>query len=453
MTDSPRDINELMSGYMDGQLSAEEHALAEAALQSDATAAKVLADLQRLRSGIRALGSQPIESSEIPSLAEQVLSQLEESSIPEDSEVVPAFQQSRLTDEREAPRTRWMNYVSIVVVLVIGAAVWQFVPVPQDHELIGKGNGDQTQVLPTDENSSNATEMASDGGAEGSDFTNSVNNESGLPSTNSAIEEVNPNPREEPKPNDLVTTPVIPEENDLVGQPDLSVLTNGKFLFVIEVGVTPEGVEAGVIRDVLMKNGIVYDGGLDVMPELEEQLLKSRFLNGVVQNEDQPVGGTVDLIYMVASGLQIDQTRLDIHRRHDHIARYRFNMAFLPKDVGVFENLHRTVKSQWAAIEPAPNTNDKTAYQQQLKKWKGKASQLMTTFYFLAGQGAAVSKIGIEVPAVSNAPKGANRGNLKSPAPTDKPILGADLICEVLLVVRNMTPTEVERLPDVEEDK
>ncbi|MAX20955.1 MAG: hypothetical protein CMJ60_02120, partial [Planctomycetaceae bacterium] len=67
MTDSPRDITELMSGYMDGQLSAKEHALAEVALQTDVTAAKVLAELQLLRSGIRALGEQPSDLSAIPS--------------------------------------------------------------------------------------------------------------------------------------------------------------------------------------------------------------------------------------------------------------------------------------------------------------------------------------------------------------------------------------------------
>ena len=94
--------------------------------------------------------------------------------------------------------------------------------------------------------------------------------------------------------------------------------------------------------------------------------------------------------------------------------------------------------------------NQQLSYQQQLKEWKGKAGQLMTTLYFLAGKGAAISKVGVEIPPVQAVPKGANRGDLKQPAPTDKPILGADLICEVLLVVRNMTAAEVERLPDVE---
>ena len=258
-----------------------------------------------------------------------------------------------------------------------------------------------------------------------------------------------PNTPEVPQPEELVNVPKVPEKGSLVGtQPDLSLLTNGKFLFVIEVGVTPEGVKADAIREVLMKNGIVYDGGLEVMPDLEQQLLKSRYLDGVVQKDEQPVGGTVDLIYMVASGLQIDQTRLDIHARHEHIARYRFNMALLPKDVNVFENLHRTVKSQWVSEEQQPNIDDKAAYQQQLKDWQGKASRLMTTLYFLAGKGAAVSKVGIEIPPTPKVPKGANRGDLKKPSPTEKPILGADLICEVLLVVRNMTQAEVEQLPD-----
>ncbi|MBA62242.1 MAG: hypothetical protein CMJ76_07735 [Planctomycetaceae bacterium] len=442
-----------MSGYMDGQLSAEEHALAEAALQSDVTAAKVLADLQILRSGMRALSKPPLDSSAIPSLADQVLSHLDTAPIKADTEVVPASLQSKLTDSKSASGNHWTFYISILSVLIAVFAVWQVIQIQQDNEGNSIANLDQNLETLTDDNSPEGSRVEPDDKVQENDSTNLVIDESGKNPRNQDVEESSSEMPEEPKPNELVTIPEVPQGNDLAGQPDLSVLTNGKFLFVIEVGVTPQGVEADVIRDVLMKNGIIYDGGLDVMPELETQLLQSRFLNGVVKNEEQPVGGTVDLIYMVASGLQIDQTRLDIHRRHDHIARYRFNMALLPKDVGVFDNLHRTVKSQWASDEPSPDVNDKAVYREQLKQWKGKASQLMTTLYFLAGKGAAVSKVGIDIPTTPNVPKGANRGTLKEPDPTEKPILGADLICEVLLVVRNMTPLEVERLPDVEENK
>jgi len=460
MTDSPRDINELISGYMDGQLSAEDHALAETALQTDATAAKVLADLQALRSGIRALGEQAPDSTTLASLAGQVLERLDRESVAIDTKVVPTSVQDQRSGEPTTAHSkqtanRWSIYLSVVAVLFAALAIWQVMDLEQDHSGKPIGNVAGGTDLPVDENSTGSP--AGDPGEQirGDDSNQLVESNSDSEPLVPDEQTMKPDGPEVPQPNELVNVPESPEDsspedNSLVGQPDLSVLTNGKFLFVIEIGVTPEGTDADVVREVLMKNGILYDGGLDVMPELEQQLLKSRFLNGVVQNEDQPVGGTVDLIYMVASGLQIDQTRLDIHARHNHIARYRFNMALLPKDIGVFDNLHRTVKSQWASAEASPEVSGKAAYQEQLKKWKGKAGQLMTTLYFLAGKGAAVSKVGIEIPPVQTVPKGANRGDLKQLGPTDKPILGADLICEVLLVVRNMTDAEVERLPDVE---
>ncbi len=435
---------------MDGQLSAKEHALAEVALQTDVTAAKVLAELQLLRSGIRALGEQSSDLSAIPSLADQVLAQLE-SPDSQNANVVSASQQAKLNKTKSSAR-RWSTYISMAIALLAVVAIWQVMQVQQDHEGHSIVNVNQEPEASGDESSldgnmENPEEIEQQN--EVNDSTYLVDNDDSRKGPmNPDVEVVEPNSPEQPKPNELTTVVETPDGNGLAGQPDLSVLTNGKFLFVIEVGVTPEGREVDVIRDVLMKNGIVYDGGLDVMPELEEQLLKSRFLNGVVQNEKQPVGGTVDLIYLVASGLQIDQTRLDIHSRHGHIARYRFNMALLPKDVGVFDNLHRAVKSQWASDESALDTNDKVAYQKQLQKWKGKAGQLMTTFYFLAGKGSAVSKVGIEIPTLPTPPKGVNRGNLREPTPTDKPILGADLICEVLLVVRNITPAELESLPE-----
>lgn len=475
MTNSPRDINEksdntgisdiseLMGGYIDGQLSAEEKLRAETALQTDVTAAKVLAELQSLRTGIKALGG---ETEQRSSMAEKILAQL---NAPEVSTSTPKVNPRPTISTVPARSSRFSFYISIVAIVVAAVAIWQVFQGQQDEQ----GNPlvdvieDETQVSPNDgervvspdrPNQQDQQDQGLDPGS-GIDqpqlVENSVDGDSGKP-----------NPEDMPPATPVVPSPMNPSElvnnkdpgGELAGvQPDLSLLTGGKFLFVIEIGVTPEGVEADVVREVLMKNGIVYDGGLDVMPELESQLLKSRYLNGVVQKDEQPVGGTVDLIYMVASGLQIDQTRLDIHARHEHIARYRFNMALLPKDVGVFDNLHRTVKSQWATDEPepepSPKLEEKAAYQQHLRQWQGKASRLMTTLYFLAGKGAAVSKVGIEIPPTQKTPKGANRGDLAKPGSTEKPILGADLICEVLLVVRNMTQAEVERLPDPKAEK
>jgi len=70
----------------------------------------------------------------------------------------------------------------------------------------------------------------------------------------------------------------------------------------------------------------------------------------------------------------------------------------------------------------------------------------MTTLVFLANPRAATSAIEFEFKEPSF-PSGAKRGELPQPKPSNKPILGADLVCEVLLVVRNMTKSEIQQEP------
>jgi hypothetical protein len=202
-----------------------------------------------------------------------------------------------------------------------------------------------------------------------------------------------------------------------------------------------------------MKNGIVYDDGLEVPPALEAQLLETRYLDGVIRKpmagQEQPeIDGQVDLIYMVCNGMQVDQTRLDIHSRHKDIAKYRFNLAMLPKDMRTFDLLHDAVNSQWASTPTGkPNQSAKTAYQERLKQWQGKAGQLMTTLVFLANPRAATSAIEFEFKEPTPRLSSVKRGELPQPKASDKPILGADLVCEVLLVVRNMTKSEIQQEP------
>ena len=69
----------------------------------------------------------------------------------------------------------------------------------------------------------------------------------------------------------------------------------------------------------------------------------------MVGQEQLEIAGQVDLIYMVCTGMQVDQTRLDIHSRHKDIAKYRFNLAMLPKDMRTFDLLHDAVNAQWAS--------------------------------------------------------------------------------------------------------
>jgi len=146
--------------------------------------------------------------------------------------------------------------------------------------------------------------------------------------------------------------------------------------------------------------------------------------------------------------MQVDQTRLDIHSRHKDIAKYRFNLAMLPKDMRTFDLLHDAVNSQWASTPTGKsNQSAKTAYQERLKHWQGKAGQLMTTLVFLANPRAATSAIEFEFKEPTPRLSSVKRGELPQPKASDKPILGADLVCEVLLVVRNMTKSEIQQEP------
>jgi hypothetical protein len=106
------------------------------------------------------------------------------------------------------------------------------------------------------------------------------------------------------------------------------------------------------------------------------------------------------------------------------------------------------VNAQWATTPSGtPNQTVKAAYQERLKQWQGKAGQLMTTLVFLANPRAATSAIEFEFKDPTPRPSGTKRGELPQPKPSNKPILGADLVCEVLLVVRNMTTAEIQQEP------
>ena len=158
MTNSPRDINdksdntgisnisELMGGYIDGQLSAEEKLRAETALQTDVTAAKVLAELQSLRTGIKALGG---EAEQRSSMAENILAQL---NAPEVSTSSPEITTRPTSPTVPARSSRFSFYISIVTIVVAAVAIWQVFQGQQDEQ----GNPlvdvieDETQVSPND---------------------------------------------------------------------------------------------------------------------------------------------------------------------------------------------------------------------------------------------------------------------------------------------------------------
>ncbi|MBT4692637.1 MAG: hypothetical protein HOB73_04770 [Planctomycetaceae bacterium] len=449
------DAESMMSDYIDGQLDPTQCAEVEAFLVDDAEAAKIMDELIAIQSGLKSFKN---EEKELGSaFTEQVLSAIANDSNCAANDVI---------ELGSLPATRKMKPIWVGLSVLAASLFLAFTLWPTGPAI--KNTDGQPLVNQIDPNTPN-----SEGSLNGSDLVDGSDNniepvdgvvDPGMvvPDNQNPVVAVEPDPPETP---DKPKIPNQPDKNTVVGptnKPSLQDMENmvgmesllmGKLLFVIEVGVTPEGVENGVVKDILMKNGIVYDDGLEVPSALEAQLLGTRYLDGVIKKpmegqEPPEIAGQVDLIYMVCTGMQVDQTRLDIHSRHKDIAKYRFNLAMLPRDMRTFDLLHDAVNAQWASI-PAekPNQSAKAAYQERLKQWQGKAGQLMTTLVFLANPRAATSAIEFDFTEPTPRPSGVKRGELPQSQPSNKPILGADLVCEVLLVVRNMTKAEIQQQP------
>jgi hypothetical protein len=465
MTESSHNSNDsesLMSDYIDGQLAPAQCAEVEAFLADDAEAAQIMDELIAIQSGLKSFKNEEKELG--PEFTQQVLSTIANDSSSAANDVVELASMSALRKRKMNPI--WAGLSVLAASLFLVFALWPIDPAINN-------TAGQPWVNQIDPNASPDV-----GPLNGSDLVDGsdTNKEQVDPVVVPRIEAPdmvvsdNQNPVVAVEPDksgtpDKPNIPNQPDKNAVVGptnKPSIKGIENmvgmesllmGKLLFVIEIGVTPEGVENEVVKDILMKNGIVYDDGLEVLPALEAQLLGTRYLDGVIKKpmegqELLEVAGQVDLIYMVCTGMQVDQTRLDIHSRHKDIAKYRFNLAMLPKDMKTFDLLHDAVNAQWAAI-PAGKSNQtaKAAYQERLKQWQGKAGQLMTTLVFLANPRAATSAIEFEFKEPTPRPVGVKRGELPQPKPSNKPILGADLVCEVLLVVRNMRQAEIEQEP------
>jgi len=436
---SKEKLEELMSDYLDGQLDPQQCAHVESALDSDPQAAEILRQLQVIQTGLHSFGDEERELG--PEFTARVIQALTDTQVELKPKAIQKFN-----------RRKGLLVAAVAASVVLLVTFWPGEPDPS--------HSDGSSVVSQDDPTGSELVVGSPTPQQTHDprVTPDVPESEVRPPDSNPDQVVGVDSESKPgavpeTPNNSMVRPGdgprLQELEQMVGMESFS---KGKFLFVIEIGVTPEGIRSNVIKDILMKNGIIYDEGLEVAAELEQELLDTRYLDGVIKKPDpdkpQDIGGSVDLIYLVCTGMQVDQARLDIHSRHKDIAKYRFNLAMLPKDVKTFDLLHDAVNSQWATASPSSSKQtDREQYQARLKQWQGKAGRLMTSFVFLMNPRAATSAIEFDFKKPIPRPEGVARGNLSPPAPTNKPILGADLICEVLLVVRNMSQQPMDGGP------
>ena len=264
---------------------------------------------------------------------------------------------------------------------------------------------------------------------------------------------VNSTDNPQPSPNNPLPENSIgnaaPNTQDLV---NMQLLKNQRFLFVMEIGLSPTGSKNETVKDVLMARGIMFDKGVALDREVEEDLLESRFLPGVARkpSEKDDTFQQVELIYMVCSGLQVDESAREFHGRHDEIAAYRFNLAVMKPETRLFDHLHDAAGTQWVKSTEEnkdPDVDGVARRREQLKRMQGKAGKVLLELVALAGSNlggsTALLSSGNEIPAPP--PSLSKRGNAKTSRKPGQMVLGGDLLCEVLVIVRHMTEEEIKQ--------
>jgi len=206
-------------------------------------------------------------------------------------------------------------------------------------------------------------------------------------------------------------------------------------VLVYEVSVTPEGVDQAAFGNLLKRHEIRFNQTVAVVaPEQQKALLKHRFLQGVQVNEDDREDmDEVELFLVSCTGREADAMYRDLVNRPVGIASFFLNLTTREASDRVLQHLC-----------DASGVSDES----------GQAIQLAVNFAILSRTArnlGAFGTIGWIEPSIldpSLAPPpaepqpqepGSNTGQV---APTPEALATGDFPCELLFVVRNLKPLD-----------
>ena len=199
--------------------------------------------------------------------------------------------------------------------------------------------------------------------------------------------------------------------------------------------MTPAGVQNRRMDQILMNHGILYDRAIEVDRPLEQAILKSRHLKGVVAKRDNESDDymKVDLIYVVCNGQQVDDTTSALSGFPKDIAGHRFNLAMLPNEVQTFKSLHETVAAQWKR---------EAVNEKKVTEFKARAGRLMADLVLLSRVArplGTTSLLKVEPVPLPDKPNAVPLPQQPALVPGDG---GETMKCEVLFVVRHLPAVE-----------
>ncbi|MFW6171256.1 MAG: anti-sigma factor family protein [Planctomycetota bacterium] len=165
--------------------------------------------------------------------------------------------------------------------------------------------------------------------------------------TDSGASSVDRSPDPEPKAPSGGARPNIP-----LGPGELSQ----ELLVVIEVKMTRSGWKTGAFERILTEAGVAFDANLSMGPELKTALLESRFFrpSSDVQERaaDEPTA-PVTIVYVDAPAGALDRAWRRMKQDEAHFTRVSLDVALRPQDMSVFDQLRQ---SSVGDTTPPPDT-------------------------------------------------------------------------------------------------
>jgi hypothetical protein len=374
-------LDELISGYLDGELSQPESQELEEILQRDSEAARRLRLMQEARKALTessnyrlpdgfaarviAAAKREAEQQKLPSTHPIRLAQQRDhvpdndssySSTPslEPASVRRANAASSGSDsDRSMERWKWTTFAAAAVVLLIASVWWanqssndqdQGSNLVQNEPLPNNGNQLPTELEPSIVEGANAPDAAQIATSDNkpTDDLNQPPQEvpprdgtlAAAQSNNSNVA-VNDNAGDTKSPSPM--TPTTPELNntemlkDLASSPDVK-LDSFNMLMVIDVNLTPEAWENRTFSKILAEYGISYERPVIA----DEALSKSLEAGSLVakSSSDKPTGPAegevaedVHLVFVQARAARIDMAIKDVFERVEEFPNLYFDLS------------------------------------------------------------------------------------------------------------------------------
>ena len=208
-----------------------------------------------------------------------------------------------------------------------------------------------------------------------------------------------------------------------------------RLVLVYELAITPEGVENAAFANLLKRHNIRFRQTVAVGPKREKALLKHRFLQGVqIVPEDQDDMDEVELYLVSCSARDADHMYHDLKSRPVGVASFFLNLTTADAQDRI---LHRLCEASGVSDEG------------------GQAVQLMANLAILSrsarnlGVFGSIRWVEPSLMEPSPAPKSAASKddmpeeldpNIVGAGPPPEAIATGDFPCELLFVVRNLKP-------------